>query len=63
MFITNYDRSVIAYKDLVKKTVLLFDSAGNAMSNTNIKCSDWQLINLYEVPIAVLKQVVIITNN
>ncbi len=59
MFITNYDRSVIAYKDVITKTVLLFDSAGNTMSNTNVRCSNWQLImSLFEVPIAVLNQLI-----
>jgi hypothetical protein len=58
MFATNYDRSVIAYKDLIRKTVLLFDSAGNCISNTNVRCSNWQLItSLFEVPIKVLIQV------
>lgn len=59
MFITNYDKSVIAYKDVITKTVLLFDSAGNVMSNTNVRCSNWQLItSLFEVPIAVLNQLI-----
>jgi hypothetical protein len=58
MFIRNADGSFIGYKDLVNNVVLLFDCDGNAVkSNTNIRCSNWSIINLFEVPIAILEQV------
>lgn len=55
MFIANVDRSFIAYKDLVNNNILLFDCDGNSISNTNVRCSNWQILNLFEVPTKVLE--------
>lgn len=58
MFITNSNKSYIGYKDLINNTVLVFDVEANAVEDTHVRCNDWHVINLFEVPVKVLQHIV-----